>query len=154
MVNADDLAIEAEAGHQQEPTLRDQSDVDADGASARNSISQTFGVPAQAELTGHEVFRARRQDCQGDGRLLVEQVRYGTVSPDGHKAATMRVAGGTAHECRSLLGGPGDLRAQPRSQERRGQSIDQPQTLAQSGISVCDDPDPATFDRTGPTRRQ
>ncbi len=68
------------------------------GRPAAIMSARASGSRAQAEMLGHQVFRARRQDGQRDARLLVEQGRDGAVAADGDQAATARVAGGLAHE--------------------------------------------------------
>jgi hypothetical protein len=71
-----------------------------------------------------QVFRPSRQNGEGDPRLLVEQVRDGAVTPHGHQAAATRVAGGSAHERRSILRGPGNLLAQAHSPQRSDQPLE------------------------------
>ena len=78
------------------------------GISVGDRPGQRVRVASQAEMPGHQVFGAGRQNGEGNARLLVEQVRDRAVTADGHQAPAPRVAGGSAHQRGSFLRGPRD----------------------------------------------
>ena len=140
MVAAHDVAVEAEADHEQEPTPGHQPDVDADRALGGDGFGQDVRVAAQAEVPGDQVFGARRQDGHGNARLLVEQGRNRAVTADGHQAAATGIAGRAPHQERSLLGRPGDLLAESGVPQRPDQALTRRNALPMPELRLATTP--------------
>src|SRR4051794_14030546 len=121
---ADDVTVEAEPGHQDEPAsgTREWSDsrvpqIGADDLPGGDRTRQPGRVALEPEMLGSKVFSSRRQDRDRDRWLLVHERRDSAVASYSHQTAVLFVMACLGHECLPRLLGPGHFRVQAETLE-------------------------------------
>ena len=109
MMAGDDIAVETEAGHQQEAPARGVTQIGAEHPSGGDVASQGGGTPPQSEMLGGQILGSRRQHGNGYLGLLIDQGSDRTIAPHGHQAAAPRTRLRLGDEHLPLGGSPGDL---------------------------------------------
>ena len=143
MVAGDDVGVEAEAGHEEEPAAGGAGDVHGHGLAGGDRPGQSVRVAPQAEVAGDEVLGAGRHDGQRRARPFVEQRRDRAIAPDGHEAAAVAVVRRPAGPGRSVLRG---VQATSAGRWTRRSSVTSSSTRRRprpdARAAVGDDPDP------------
>ena len=142
------VGVEADAGHQGEPTPAGLSQVQPQEPARGDRLGHRPGPRGHAEVPGEEVLGPGGQDRHRHPGPLVEQGRDRPVPADGHQAAAARRSGSAAAR------GPPDgvqptFGSSPSPAQLLGQPTDPAPTGPDPGVGVGHQADPG---RPAPSR--
>src|SRR6516162_4407239 len=157
---ADDVTVEAEPGHQDEPAsgTREWSDsrvaqVGADDLSCGDDTRQPSRVALEPEMLCGKVFRSCGQDRDRDPGLLVHKRRDSAVASHSHQTAVLFVMARLGHECLPRLLRPGHFRVQAETLELAFEPADKRNAQAAARASIGDDTDSSPARSRGEARK-